>query len=98
LRPIANHSIVEIGSFEALREMTVTGAVLTAPLMEWAHEAFGGKLHIGSSSGGTDVFCARRFSSNPPLLLPKLILLSCHSRVEYSTTCRRFAQSTIPLS
>jgi len=48
----------EIGSFEALRGTTVTGAVLTAPLMEWAHEAFGGKLHIGSSSGGTDVFCA----------------------------------------
>ncbi|KAG0707114.1 hypothetical protein DFH29DRAFT_898504 [Suillus ampliporus] len=49
---------LDIGSFEALREMTVTGAVVTAPLMEWTHEAFGKKLHIGSSSGGTDVFCA----------------------------------------
>lgn len=49
---------LEIASFEALREMTVTGAVTTAPLMEWTHEAFGGKLHVGSSSGGTDVFCA----------------------------------------
>jgi acetoacetyl-CoA synthetase len=41
--------------------MTVTGAVLTAPLMEWVHEAFGKKLHIGSSSGGTDIFGASRF-------------------------------------
>ncbi|OJA20068.1 hypothetical protein AZE42_02485 [Rhizopogon vesiculosus] len=49
---------LEIGSFAALREMTVTGAVLTAPLMEWVHEAFGRKLHIGSSSGGTDVCAA----------------------------------------
>lgn len=49
---------LEIASFEALREMTVTGAVITAPLMEWTHEAFGRKLHVGSSSGGTDVFCA----------------------------------------
>lgn len=49
---------LEIASFEALREMTVTGAVITAPLMEWAHEAFGRKLHVGSSSGGTDVFCS----------------------------------------
>ncbi|KIJ18607.1 acetoacetate---CoA ligase [Paxillus involutus ATCC 200175] len=44
--------------FAGLREMTVTGSVLTAQLMTWAHKAFGGKLHIGSSSGGTDVFCA----------------------------------------
>lgn len=49
---------LEIASFEALREITVTGAVITPPLMEWTHEAFGRKLHIGSSSGGTDVFCA----------------------------------------
>lgn len=49
---------LEIASFEALRAMTVTGAVTTASLMEWAHEAFGSKLLIGSSSGGTDVFCA----------------------------------------
>lgn len=49
---------LEIASFEALREMTVTGAVITAPLMEWTYKAFGGKLHIGSSSGGTDVCCA----------------------------------------
>ncbi|KAJ8584275.1 acetoacetate-CoA ligase [Rhizopogon salebrosus TDB-379] len=49
---------LEIGSFVAIREMVVTGAVLTAPLMAWVHEAFGGKLHIGSSAGGTDVFCS----------------------------------------
>ncbi|KAH0827977.1 acetoacetate-CoA ligase [Lanmaoa asiatica] len=44
--------------FTGLREITVTGAVLTAQLMTWTHKAFGGNLHIGSSSGGTDVFCA----------------------------------------
>lgn len=58
--------VVEIASFEALRAMTVTGAVTTASLMEWAHEAFGGKLLIGSSSGGTDVFCACKFSLGRP--------------------------------
>ncbi|KAH7908735.1 acetoacetate-CoA ligase [Hygrophoropsis aurantiaca] len=47
-----------LGSFESLRTMTVTGAVLTAPLMEWAHDGFGKQVLIGSSSGGTDVFCA----------------------------------------
>ncbi|KAH7888882.1 acetoacetate-CoA ligase [Phlebopus sp. FC_14] len=45
-------------AFAGLREMTVTGSVLTAQLMTWVHTAFGGRLHIGSSSGGTDVFCA----------------------------------------
>ncbi|KAG1752792.1 hypothetical protein EDB19DRAFT_1892832 [Suillus lakei] len=59
---------LEIASFEALREMTVTGAVITAPLMEWTHEAFGRKLHIGSSSGGTDVFCACKLSLDRPSL------------------------------
>ena len=44
--------------FAGLREMLVTGAVLTAQLMTWTHEAFGGNLHIGSISGGTDVFCS----------------------------------------
>ncbi|KIJ67761.1 hypothetical protein HYDPIDRAFT_83248 [Hydnomerulius pinastri MD-312] len=50
---------LSVGSFAGLREMTVTGSVLTAQLMTWAHKAFGEKLHIGSSSGGTDVFCAQ---------------------------------------
>ncbi|KAI9573133.1 acetoacetate-CoA ligase [Boletus coccyginus] len=44
--------------FAGLRELTVTGAVLTSQLMTWTHRAFGGNLHIGSSSGGTDVFCS----------------------------------------
>jgi acetoacetyl-CoA synthetase len=60
--------VVEIASFEALREMTVTGAVITAPLMEWTHEAFGRKLHVGSSSGGTDVFCSCKLPLGHPLL------------------------------
>lgn len=41
--------------------MLVTGSVLTAQLMTWTHKAFGGNLHIGSSSGGTDVFCSCQF-------------------------------------
>ncbi|EIW83199.1 acetoacetate-CoA ligase [Coniophora puteana RWD-64-598 SS2] len=49
---------LELGSFKSMRLMTVTGAVLTAPLMEWTHAAFGNELCIGSSSGGTDVCCA----------------------------------------
>lgn len=50
---VVSHS----ASFTALREIVVTGAVLTAQLMTWSQKAFGGNLHIGSSSGGTDVFC-----------------------------------------
>ncbi|KAG9316731.1 acetoacetate-CoA ligase [Chiua virens] len=44
--------------FAGLREMAVTGAVLTPQLMTWTHKAFGGNLHIASTSGGTDVFCS----------------------------------------
>ncbi|KAF9067736.1 acetoacetyl-CoA synthetase [Rhodocollybia butyracea] len=49
---------LKIGSFEGLRAMSVTGAVVTAPIFKWAHEAFGGKFHLISTSGGTDVCCA----------------------------------------
>ncbi|KAA1471742.1 acetoacetate-CoA ligase [Dentipellis sp. KUC8613] len=45
----------DIGTFEALRVVSVTGAVLTTPLFEWAHRAFGGTKRISSTSGGTDV-------------------------------------------
>ncbi|TFY72119.1 hypothetical protein EVG20_g864 [Dentipellis fragilis] len=45
----------DIGPFEALRVVSVTGAVLTTPLFEWAHRAFGSTKRIGSTSGGTDV-------------------------------------------
>ncbi|TFY75053.1 hypothetical protein EWM64_g8960 [Hericium alpestre] len=46
---------LDIGPFEALRVICVTGAVLTAPLFEWAHHAFGGNKRVSSTSGGTDV-------------------------------------------
>ncbi|KAE9391898.1 acetoacetyl-CoA synthetase [Gymnopus androsaceus JB14] len=49
---------LKIGSFEGLRAMSITGAVVTAPIFQWAYEAFGGKLHVISTSGGTDVCCA----------------------------------------
>ncbi|KAJ3718135.1 acetoacetyl-CoA synthetase [Lentinula guzmanii] len=48
----------EIGSFEGLRTLAVTGAVVTPPIFEWAQEAFGGKFHFVSTSGGTDICCA----------------------------------------
>ncbi|KAJ3993507.1 acetoacetyl-CoA synthetase [Lentinula boryana] len=51
-------SPLEIGSFEGLRTLAVTGAVVTPPIFEWAQEAFGGKFHFVSTSGGTDVCCA----------------------------------------
>lgn len=46
---------VQIASFEALRAMLVTGAVLTAPMFEFTRRAFGGNIHISSVSGGTDI-------------------------------------------
>ncbi|KAF5355503.1 hypothetical protein D9758_006409 [Tetrapyrgos nigripes] len=49
---------LEIASFEALRTMAVTGAVLTPPVFEWAFKAFGGNIHLVSTSGGTDICCA----------------------------------------
>ncbi|KAJ3781487.1 acetoacetyl-CoA synthetase [Lentinula aff. detonsa] len=49
---------LEIGSFEGLRILAVTGAVVTPPIFEWTQEAFGGKFHFVSTSGGTDICCA----------------------------------------
>ncbi|KAJ3749562.1 acetoacetyl-CoA synthetase [Lentinula detonsa] len=49
---------LEIGSFEGLRTMAVTGAVVTPPIFKWTQEAFGGKFHFVSTSGGTDICCA----------------------------------------
>ncbi|VDB96755.1 unnamed protein product [Peniophora sp. CBMAI 1063] len=46
---------LEIGTFEALRVITVIGAVFTVPLFEWAHHAFGKDKLIASASGGTDI-------------------------------------------
>ena len=48
-------SVVDAGNFEDLRILMVTGAVLTPPMFEWTQKAFGGHVHLISSSGGTDV-------------------------------------------
>ncbi|KAG6866376.1 hypothetical protein C0991_005297 [Blastosporella zonata] len=46
----------DIGSFEALRVLASTGAVLTPPMFAWAQKAFGGdRIHLISTSGGTDI-------------------------------------------
>lgn len=58
---------VSISPFDSLRTIAVTGAVLTAPVMEWTHKAFGGDKHLLSTSGGTDVCGA---SESFPNLLP----------------------------
>ncbi|KAF7321942.1 AMP-binding domain-containing protein [Mycena kentingensis (nom. inval.)] len=49
---------LELAPFVDLKTLSVTGAVLTAPMFEWAHKAFGGKAHLLSTSGGTDVCTA----------------------------------------
>ncbi|KNZ80854.1 Acetoacetyl-CoA synthetase [Termitomyces sp. J132] len=47
---------LDIGSFEALRVISSTGAVLTPPLFEWTQKAFGeDRIHLISTSGGTDI-------------------------------------------
>ncbi|KIK09982.1 hypothetical protein K443DRAFT_127349 [Laccaria amethystina LaAM-08-1] len=45
----------ELGSSEALKTISCTGAVLTPPLFEWAFHAFGSDVHLVSMSGGTDI-------------------------------------------
>ncbi|KII92555.1 hypothetical protein PLICRDRAFT_37325 [Plicaturopsis crispa FD-325 SS-3] len=46
----------ELATFESLRILASTGAVLTPPVFEWAQQAFRRNLHLVSHSGGTDVF------------------------------------------
>ncbi|PFH53749.1 hypothetical protein AMATHDRAFT_73172 [Amanita thiersii Skay4041] len=49
---------LELASFDALRTIGCTGAPLTAPLFEWAQNAFGKRVHLISTSGGTDIHAA----------------------------------------
>ncbi|KAF7376536.1 AMP-binding domain-containing protein [Mycena sanguinolenta] len=60
LAEVQGHGInpLELGSFEALKTLMVTGAVLTTPLFKWAQRAFGERVHLLSTSGGTDVCTA----------------------------------------
>ncbi|RXW22984.1 hypothetical protein EST38_g2854 [Candolleomyces aberdarensis] len=46
---------LKLGSFASLRVIFCTGAVLTPPMFEWTQKAFGNKLHLISTSGGTDI-------------------------------------------
>lgn len=38
-----------------LRTLGSTGAPLTAPLYQWVHDAVGPRIHVASTTGGTDV-------------------------------------------
>ncbi|KAJ7267587.1 hypothetical protein B0H12DRAFT_1097878 [Mycena haematopus] len=57
---------LELAPFEALKTLMVTGAVLTSPLFKWAQHAFGERVHVISTSGGTDV-CTAFVSGCPSL-------------------------------
>lgn len=48
---------MDIGPFEGLRTIFVTGAIFTPPMFEWTQDAFGKHVHLMSTSGGTDI-CA----------------------------------------
>ncbi|KJA27864.1 hypothetical protein HYPSUDRAFT_35033 [Hypholoma sublateritium FD-334 SS-4] len=48
-------SPLEIGPFESLRSILVTGAIFTPPMFEWTQRAFGKHIHLLSTSGGTDI-------------------------------------------
>ena len=50
--------LVEVGPFSSLRVVSVTGAVLTPPMFEYTFNAFGRKVYLISTSGGTDIFCS----------------------------------------
>ncbi|KAJ7693447.1 acetoacetate-CoA ligase [Mycena rosella] len=49
---------LQLAPFEALKRLAVTGAVLTSPMFLWAQRAFGPKVNVISTSGGTDVCTA----------------------------------------
>ncbi|KAJ6489561.1 hypothetical protein C8R47DRAFT_1273830 [Mycena vitilis] len=49
---------LELAPFQALKALMITGAVLTSPLFKWTQQAFGERVHVISTSGGTDVCTA----------------------------------------
>ncbi|KAJ7121268.1 acetoacetyl-CoA synthetase [Mycena crocata] len=49
---------LQLAPFESLKTLSVTGAVLTSPMFFWTHKAFGERIHLISTSGGTDVCTA----------------------------------------
>ncbi|KAJ7879114.1 acetoacetyl-CoA synthetase [Mycena leptocephala] len=57
---------LQLAPFEALKMLIIAGAVVTSPLLKWAQQAFGERVHCISSSGGTDV-CTAFVTGNPTL-------------------------------
>ncbi|KAJ7123300.1 acetoacetyl-CoA synthetase [Mycena crocata] len=49
---------LQVAPFEALKTITVAGAVLTSPMFIWTQKAFGERVHLISATGGTDVCTA----------------------------------------
>ncbi|KAF8160731.1 acetoacetyl-CoA synthetase [Crassisporium funariophilum] len=68
LAEVQGHNInpLTIGNFESLRTMTITGAVVTAPMFEWTQSAFGRNVQLVSTSGGTDI-CSAFVTGTPSL-------------------------------
>ena len=62
---------VDLSPFASLRILFSTGSVLTAPMFEWTQGAFGGSVHIASSSGGTDICSCCEYKL---LLMLKLVV------------------------
>ncbi|KAJ8521842.1 hypothetical protein ONZ45_g1525 [Pleurotus djamor] len=57
---------LKLASFESLRAISSTGAVLTPPMFEWTQKTFGSHVHLSSPSGGTDI-CAAFVTATPTL-------------------------------
>ncbi|PPQ98788.1 hypothetical protein CVT24_003346 [Panaeolus cyanescens] len=57
---------LDIGPFESLKTLMVTGAIFTPPLFEWAQSVFGPRIHVASVSGGTDI-CSGFIGAAPSL-------------------------------
>lgn len=59
---------MELAPFEAIRTVASGGAVLTAPLHEWAQSAFGEKTRVMTATGGTDICSACKSFWIEPLI------------------------------
>jgi len=78
LRCFGSGTPVKIASFGSIRVVSVTGAVLTPPMFEWTQKAFGGKIHLISTSGGTDICtsCEQRPVPSDPADLTGIIVVT----------------------
>lgn len=85
--------IVEVAPFESLRGLFSTGAVLTPPMFEWTQKVFGERVHVISSSGGTDIcgackhFCIYQRS----YFIESIVYFSRDVYRELASLRRRFA-------